>query len=154
MGKSGQGDPQDSIIIDRPELKSTSRLVIEGMVTTTFWGLFLYSLAPIVTILLWFFGIKIIYFELIEQQEFWRLLKMLKQGSFLILIILLVYWVWIYHNILLLRRRGERRCSRAPITLDEDLAKSYRVDLNLLTQAKTQSRLRLSVKKEGLAISW
>jgi poly-beta-1,6-N-acetyl-D-glucosamine biosynthesis protein PgaD len=154
MGKSGQRDPQDSIIIDQPELKSTSRLVIEGLVTTTFWGLFLYSLAPIVTILLWFFGIKFIYFELIEQQEFWRLLKMLRQGSYLILCILLVYWVWIYHNILLLRRRGERRCSRASITLDEDLARSYQVDPDLLAQAKVHNRLNIYLRQGRPNINW
>ncbi len=149
MDKSrpGNSDPE---IIDRPELKSTSRVLVEGTLTSIFWGLFIYWLSPLVTLLLWFFGIKFLHYKLIEEGGLLQFIDVLKRGGVIFLCILVIYLSWIYYNIIMYKIRGERRGSRVSITQDEDFAKFYHLDLDLLERAKAQPRLKVRLREGKL----
>ena len=77
-------------IIDITRYKSRTRILLEGFLTLVFWTGFLYLLTPLVTIILWVFGVHIAYTELIGSEGFKELITLIKNGSFIIFIVTVV----------------------------------------------------------------
>jgi poly-beta-1,6-N-acetyl-D-glucosamine biosynthesis protein PgaD len=140
MEESGSRDPHPKII-DRQDLKSRSRILIESLITLAFWTGFLYLLVPLVTLCLWVFGVKIAYTELIGAKGVAEFVKIIKSSGIIIFFVTLIILGWTYYNYLWFRVRGERRNSRVMICYDEDFSALYHLDLQTLQKAKTQNRL-------------
>ena len=100
MEKSGPGITNPEII-DNWHLKSRTRIVLESFLTLAFWSGFVYLLAPMVTLILWVFGVQITYTELIRYQGLTELLKIIKDGFFIIFIVTICIVAWGYYNYLL-----------------------------------------------------
>jgi poly-beta-1,6-N-acetyl-D-glucosamine biosynthesis protein PgaD len=151
MEKSGSraSNPE---IIDSWRLKSRSRILLESFVTLAFWTGFLYLLIPMVTLLLWIFGFKIAYAELIGAEGLRELVRIIKDSGIIILIITLIIMAWGYYNYLLFRIRGDRRGSRVMICFDEDFANRYHLDLQTLRAAKEEPRLCVTLADEHIAV--
>ena len=64
MGKPGPRVTNPEII-DSWRLKSRTRILLESFLTLAFWSGFLYLLTPVVTLILWVFGVRIAYTELL-----------------------------------------------------------------------------------------
>lgn len=139
-------------VIDSWQLKSWSRILLEGFITLAFWTGFLYLLIPIVTLGLWVFGVRIAYTELIGNQGIMELVKILKSSGIIILIVTLILLTWSYYNYLLFRIRGERRGSRVMICFDEDFCGRYHLDVQTLQTAKEQARLSVSLIDERVGV--
>ena len=150
MDESGPRNPYP--IVDRPEVKSKLRLFSEWSLTTVLWSVYVYLFMPIVTFILWAFGVKLLYQELMEQAGFYEFLKVIRGGGLAVLIILTIFFIWSYYNYLIFRIRGERRNKQVLVAQDEELAKVYNVDPNFLREAKDHSRFIVKVKDEGMEI--
>ena len=57
MGKSRQRFAQPKII-DKPELKSPLRYLVEGSITLALWAIWGYWILPLLTLVLWLIGIE------------------------------------------------------------------------------------------------
>lgn len=145
MEKSGQRIAYTKII-DEPALKSPFRYLIEGSVTLFLWSLWAYWISPVVTAVLWFFGIKLFQTEFIVKAGLDEFLEILKTGGLLVLLITLVMISWIYYNYLWFLKRGERRGANAALGSDENLARISGVDLHLLKEVREKSRIEVEVK--------
>jgi len=145
MEKSGQGIAYVKII-DEPELKSPFRYLIEGSVTLFLWSVWAYWISPVVTAVLWFFGIKLYQTELIVKAGLEEFLEILKTGGLLVLIITLLMLSWVYYNYLWFLKRGERRGANTALGSDENLARIAGVDPHLLKEVKEKSRIEVEVK--------
>lgn len=141
-------------IVDQPEAKSKVRLFSEWTFTAVLWSVYVYLFMPIITFILWAFGIKILYHELIEQAGFYDFLNVLKGGGEVALIIILVFFTWSYYNYLMFRIRGERRNKQVLLAQDDELAKAYNIDPDLLREAKNHYRFIVNVGKEGMSIKF
>lgn len=133
-------------IIDEPALKSPFRYLIEGSVTLFLWSVWAYWISPVVTALLWFFGIRLFQTEFIIKAGIEEFLHILKTGGLLVLLITLLMLGWIYYNYLWFLKRGERRGVNAMLGSDEHLARITGVDLYLLRDAKEKNRIEVEVK--------
>ena len=151
MEKSGQRTAYVKII-DEPELKSPFRYLIEGSVTLFLWSVWAYWISPVVTAVLWFFGIKLFQTELIVKAGLEEFLEILKTGGLLVLIITLLMLSWVYYNYLWFLKRGERRGSNAALGSDENLARIAGVDVNLLKNAQEKSRIEVEIKDGKIVI--
>ncbi|MEJ2672930.1 MAG: poly-beta-1,6-N-acetyl-D-glucosamine biosynthesis protein PgaD [Deltaproteobacteria bacterium] len=151
MEKSRPRSPHPEII-DRRDLKSISRKILEGFITLAFWAGFLYILVPLVTLCLWIFGVQIAYTQLIGAQAFMQLLKIMKGGGLTVLLITLLILGWGYYNYLCFRIRGERRIKQVLICFDEDFAARYHLDLPTLQTAKEQTRLLVTLAHGRVAV--
>ena len=151
MEKSGQGTAYVKII-DEPELKSPFRYLIEGSVTLFLWSVWAYWISPVVTAVLWFFGIKLFQTELIVKAGLEEFLEILKTGGLLVLIITLLMLSWVYYNYLWFLKRGERRGANTALGSDENLARIAGVDLHLLKEVKEKSRMEVEVKDGKIVI--
>lgn len=144
MEKSGSRSSNPELIDDWG-IKSHARILLEGFVTLAFWTGFLYLLIPIVTLLLWIFGVKIAYAELIGAEGLKELINIIKESGIIILVIALIITAWGYYNYLIFRFRGDRRGSQVAICFDEDFAKRYHLGLETLQAAKEESRLAVTL---------
>lgn len=151
MEKSGSGAPNPQVI-DSWQLKSRTRIFLESIFTVAFWTGFIYLLIPIITLLLWFFGIRIAYAELIGAEGLKELIKLIKNSGFIIFVVSLLLLSWGYYNYFLFRLRGERRNTRVLICFDEDFAARCQLDPEDLRAAKAQSRLVVHLDGERLEI--
>lgn len=152
MEKSGSRSSNPEII-DSWRLKSRSRIFLESLVTLAFWTGFLYLLIPMVTLLLWIFGFKIAYAELIGAEGLMELVKIIKDSGIIIFIITLMIMAWGYYNYLLFRIRGDRRGSRVMICFDEDFASRYHLDLQTLRAAKEEPRLSVTLADDRIEVN-
>jgi poly-beta-1,6-N-acetyl-D-glucosamine biosynthesis protein PgaD len=139
-------------IIDRQDLKSRSRILLESLITLAFWTGFLYLLIPIVTLCLWVFGVRIAYTELIGAKGVAELVKIIKNSGIIVFFVTLIILGWSYYNYLWFRVRGERRNSRVMICYDEDFSALYHLDLQTLQTAKTQNRLVVTLTDGRLEV--
>jgi poly-beta-1,6-N-acetyl-D-glucosamine biosynthesis protein PgaD len=132
-------------IIDRQDLKSRGRMILESFITLVFWSGFIYLLVPIVTLCLWVFGVQIAYTQLIGAQGMAELIKIIKESGIMVFFITVMIVGWGYYNYLRFRIRGERRNSRVMICYDEDFSALYHLDLQTLQAAKTKNRLLVTL---------
>jgi poly-beta-1,6-N-acetyl-D-glucosamine biosynthesis protein PgaD len=151
MEESGSRDPHPKII-DRQDLKSRSRILLESLITLAFWTGFLYLLVPLVTLCLWVLGVKIAYTELIGAKGVAEFAQIIKSSGILIFFVTLIILGWTYYNYLWFRVRGERRNSRVMICYDEDFSALYHLDLQTLQTAKTQNRLVVTLTDGRLEV--
>lgn len=140
-------------IIDISRYKSRTRFLLEGFLTLAFWTGFLYLLTPLVTIILWVFGVHIAYTELIGSEGFKELITLIKNGFLIFFIITVIIVSWGYYNYILFRIRGERRNSQVKICSDGDISAQFHLDLETLQAAKTETCLLITLNKDGIEVN-
>jgi biofilm PGA synthesis protein PgaD len=139
-------------IIDSWKYKSYTRIILESFLTLAFWTGFLYLLTPVVTLVLWLFGVRIAYSELIGPNGLIELVKIIKNGFFITSIVTVCILAWGYYNYLLFWIRGERRNSQVKICFDADFSAYYQLDLQTLQAAKEQSCLSVTLTDNGMEV--
>jgi len=139
-------------IIDKPELKSPFRYLLEGSITLFLWSLWVYWISPVLTAILWFVGIRLFHSEIVTKAGFAEFIEVVRNGGLIVLAIALLMLSWVYYNYLWFLRRGERRNRAMRICSDEDLARFFNVDPKLLEKAKQQHRVEVDLKNGGIEI--
>jgi len=139
-------------IIDKSKLKSPWRYFVEGSITLAFWAIWVYWLYPVATVLLWILGINIFYQELFSHRGFFELVNILQKAGIIFLVIMIVILGWSYYNYFWFLRRGERRNKKVVICHDEDFARLFNVDAELLKEAKKCSQLEVTLQDKTVII--
>jgi poly-beta-1,6-N-acetyl-D-glucosamine biosynthesis protein PgaD len=139
-------------IIDREDLKSSGRILLESLITMAFWTGFIYLLVPLVTLCLWVFGVRIAFTEILGDHGLAELARIIRSGGIAVLLITMMILGWSCYNYLLFRARGERRNSRVMICYDEDFSALYHLDLKTLQDAKKQSRLVVTLSDNCIKV--
>jgi poly-beta-1,6-N-acetyl-D-glucosamine biosynthesis protein PgaD len=106
MEKPGQGPPHPEVFV-QDEVKSPLRRIVEDFITVVCWGIYLYLLLPLFTLVLWVFGVQTIYDQIIGQKGYEELSRLLANGGITVLVIFLIVSGWTYYNYLWFLRRGE-----------------------------------------------
>lgn len=117
-----------------------------------FWTIGVYWLAPVLTVLLWFVGIRLFYEEIFPQGGTWELIELLKRGGMLFLFLTGIILTWTYYNYLWFLRRGERRNKKVMICHDEDFAKFFDIDVQLIKKAKNFPKVEVEIKDSRIVI--
>jgi poly-beta-1,6-N-acetyl-D-glucosamine biosynthesis protein PgaD len=139
-------------IIDKPELKTPFRYLIEGSVTLFLWSVWVYWVSPVLTAFLWFLGVRIFHSEIISKAGFAEFMEILRNGGSAVLVITFVMLVWIYYNYLWFLKRGERRNKEVMVSSDKDIARICNIDSDLLNKAKQKKRVEVHLKDDGITI--
>jgi poly-beta-1,6-N-acetyl-D-glucosamine biosynthesis protein PgaD len=129
------------MIVDRPELKSELRKVAEGSITFLLWLLWSYFILPVINLILWFFGIRLFYIEVLSREAYRYFLTFLHKSLWIVLITAAVMLIWILYNYLGYRRRGDRR-RRIKVVRERDIAAYFKVDPDTLRALKKRKSLR------------
>jgi poly-beta-1,6-N-acetyl-D-glucosamine biosynthesis protein PgaD len=104
----------------QPEQEPPIRFFAEVTATAIFWGLWLYVVMPLVSLLLWLAGIDVFVEQMITLGGYQAFLEKLLTYGLVVLMIMLVVFVWVTWNV---RRYGGAHNTRtrtlAPVTLAE-----------------------------------
>ena len=80
MEKPGQGPPHLEVFV-KDEVKSPLRRIVEDFITIVCWGIYLYLLLPLFTLVLWVFGVQTIYDQIIGAKGYEELIRLLANGG-------------------------------------------------------------------------
>jgi poly-beta-1,6-N-acetyl-D-glucosamine biosynthesis protein PgaD len=152
MEESGQR-PSHLGVISRDEIKSPLRRFVEHFVTTVCWAIYLYLLLPLFTLVLWAFGIRTFYDEVIGVGGYEALIRFLKNGSVTALVIFVITVSWARYNYAQFKRRGERRSSRTRISSDDEIARWLGVDAAAVGDIRRFRCLEVRVEKSGYRVA-
>jgi poly-beta-1,6-N-acetyl-D-glucosamine biosynthesis protein PgaD len=136
-------------IIDEKNLKTKKRVFIETALTLGFWGLICYFFVIFATFMLWLFGLKLVYYEIYEV-GYGEMVRLFKNGGTLTTIVVLAFLSWSYYNIALIKIKGERRKNQVRICFDEDMAKYFHIDCDMLERIKNNSHIYILLDKNGI----
>jgi poly-beta-1,6-N-acetyl-D-glucosamine biosynthesis protein PgaD len=95
---------------------------VEVTLTAIFWGLWLYVIAPLVSILLWLAGVHVLVEQMITLGGYEYLLEKLSTYGLVVLGIMCVTFAWVLWNIRRYGKRNTRRRAPPPVTLKETAA--------------------------------
>jgi poly-beta-1,6-N-acetyl-D-glucosamine biosynthesis protein PgaD len=145
MEEPGQGPPHSEIIV-QDEVKSPLRRVVEDTITVVCWGVYLYLLLPMFTLVLWIFGIQTIFDQIIGERGYEELIRLLENGGITTLVILLLISGWTYYNYLWFMRRGERRGNQVRISSDVEMSAMLETDITAMEEIRNARRLEIRVE--------
>jgi poly-beta-1,6-N-acetyl-D-glucosamine biosynthesis protein PgaD len=100
--------------------QSRLRFAIEVGATTFFWGMWAYFVAPLLSLVLWYFGFRLFFEEMVGRSGYQAFIEQLENYGLAILAMLIVTLAWIYWN----RNRyggvyNTRKHMMAPVSLLE-----------------------------------
>jgi poly-beta-1,6-N-acetyl-D-glucosamine biosynthesis protein PgaD len=136
-------------IIDEKNLKTKKRVFIETALTLGFWGLICYFFIIFATFMLWLFGLKLVYYEIYEV-GYGEMIRLIRNGGTLTTIVVLAFLAWSYYNIALIKLKGERRKNQVRICFDEDIAKYFNIDCDILERIKNNQQIYITIKKKAI----
>ena len=145
MEEPGQGPPHSEIIV-QDEVKSPLRRVVEDTITVVCWGVYLYLLLPMFTLVLWIFGIQTIFDQIIGERGYEELIRLLANGGITTLVILLIVSGWTYYNYLWFMRRGERRGNQVRISSDVEMSALLETDITAMEEIRSARRLEIRIE--------
>lgn len=143
MGKPGQRYTHNPII-DKPELKTPTRKVVEGSITAILWIAWAYWILPVATVVLWTVGIKMFYEALFSQDQFKELHLILKNGGLAILAIFIFNLLWINYNYYFIYRKFGSRRKTSRHCEDHEFATLYHIDEKELLKAKDHNHFEIT----------
>jgi poly-beta-1,6-N-acetyl-D-glucosamine biosynthesis protein PgaD len=145
MEEPGQGSPHSEIFV-KDEVKSPLRRVVEDFITIVCWGVYLYLLLPLFTLVLWVFGVQTIYDQIIGEKGYEELIRLLENGGITTLVILVLVSGWTYYNYLWFKRRGERRGNQVRISSDVEMSALLETDISAMEEIRTSRRMEIRVE--------
>ena len=151
MEKSGPGSP-DLKIIDKPELRTPLRKIIEGCVTILLWSIWIYFVIPAITVILWIVGIRYLWSEFLKGGGFSQLLFLIRTAGIVILIIFILDMAWVGYNFAFYKRFSKKK-RYDPLSLDSDLAKVFSISLEAVMQGKKSHRISLVLKGNKVTVT-
>lgn len=145
MGKPG---PRSSHIeiIDRHDLKSPLRRAVEGVVTVALWAAWAYWILPVLlTVVLWVFGIRMIYLSLFDPEHLRELQEILFNGGISILVIFLFNIAWIAYNYHFIYRKFRKRRRQGCVSAEVRIAGHFKVPIGQIMEARKNNRFEISL---------
>jgi poly-beta-1,6-N-acetyl-D-glucosamine biosynthesis protein PgaD len=144
MEKPGQGAPYAEVFVE-DKVKSPLRRFVEDFITVVCWGIYLYLLLPLFTLVLWIFGIQTIYDQIIGARGYEELIRLLANGGITVLVVLLIVTGWTYYNYIWFLRRGERRGGQVRISSDVEMAGMLDTDIEAMEEIRRSPRMEIRV---------
>lgn len=121
---------QDNDIIEKPELKSFSLSSIELGITGLAWGLWVYLIMPLFTLILWVLGAQFLVIEQVMLKGYRSLLEVAVSYLIVVFLIGVILVTWNMYNKMKFKN-NERRAFSAEIDVDY-LAESLEVSLDIV----------------------
>ncbi len=138
------------LIINTPSLQSLWQRYASIIFTFLFWGIWFFLWIPIVTVVAWYFGFSLVYFEMFEMGGYETAID--DFSRFLTVVALLggSLSVWASYNYF--RFRGvDRRAAQKPVT-QEEIADFFEIEYLLLKKAKHANLVSVSFDEDGKII--
>lgn len=135
------------LIINRPELQSTSQRVIYPVITFVFWMLWVYIWLPLLSLIAWGFGVQLFYDEMILANGFEVFIKLAGTYAMVILLLAATLLGWAQYNWVRFRKKERRRMIE--LVAPEDMAEYFQVDKEELITWHDANRIVVYHNEQG-----
>lgn len=141
-----------------PREEAPLRLAAEVVATTAFWGLWLYVIAPLISLVLWLAGVHVFVEQMITLGGYEYFLENLTNYGLVVLAIMLTIFAWVVWNRRRYGARNTRIHGQPAVTLSETATAAgldprtvriLRVQRRLVVGFDEQNRLLVMRKNKG-----
>jgi poly-beta-1,6-N-acetyl-D-glucosamine biosynthesis protein PgaD len=122
-----------------------------AMLTVAFWGIWLYLVLPLVSFLLWAFGVRF-FIEQMRRGGYEGLRIALLAYSSVLLALVIVLAVWIAWNVVRYGGSSDRRTVKRADVPDLKVQEAFRVDDDLLAKLRRERLLRVDLNGGGVVL--
>jgi poly-beta-1,6-N-acetyl-D-glucosamine biosynthesis protein PgaD len=122
-----------------------------ALLTVLFWGVWLYLVLPLVSLLLWAFGVRFLV-EQISQGGFEGLLGSLITYGVVLLVLVSLLASWIAWNVVRYGGSSDRRTVKRMEVPDWVVRETFRVDDRLLAVLRAQRLVRVDFKGDDVVV--
>jgi len=137
----------NSLIINRPELQSTSQRVIYPLITFAFWILWIYIWLPLLSLIAWGFGVQLFYDEMILENGAEVFFKLAGNYAMIIILMAAALLGWARYNWVRFRKKERRRA--AETLSPEEVAEYFQVDTEELIIWHDAKRVVVQHNQQG-----
>jgi poly-beta-1,6-N-acetyl-D-glucosamine biosynthesis protein PgaD len=121
------------------------------LLTVGFWAVWLYLVMPLVSLLLWVFGVRFS-FEELTKDGLGGLLASLVSYSSILLALVGLLGLWITWNVVRYGGRHDRRTVKQAETTDEKVREAFRLDGSLLQMLRSERLVRIDLDKDDCVV--
>jgi poly-beta-1,6-N-acetyl-D-glucosamine biosynthesis protein PgaD len=133
-------------IIDNPSLKGFFRNMGEWSFTVLMWGVWVYFFLPIINIILWLFGIRHFYIELVEKGGYYEFLNLIERIGWLILIVFAILRLWGWYNY---KKFGQLNRRKFPLaTTTEKLSEYFKIPIKTIQELQGQKEVIIDTESD------
>jgi biofilm PGA synthesis protein PgaD len=122
-----------------------------ALLTALFWGVWLYLLLPLVSLLFWAFGVRFLV-EQISQGGFEGLLGSLINYGVVLLVLVSLLALWIAWNVVRYGGSSDRRTVKRAEVPDWVVRETFRVDNSLLAVLRAERLVRVDFKGDDVVV--
>ncbi|MDZ7778445.1 MAG: poly-beta-1,6-N-acetyl-D-glucosamine biosynthesis protein PgaD [Gemmatimonadota bacterium] len=140
-------EPQSrDLVVDRPELQRDPQRIIYSSLTLIAWVAWVYLWLPLVSLIGWYFGVRIFVREIVIPDA--RTMTMVVLTYLAVVIVLGgTLLVWSRYNVR--RFRGNERREEAPPLDDADVRDWFRIEQALLERLRSADSMILHLDDDG-----
>lgn len=121
------------------------------LLTVLFWGVWLYLVLPLVSLLLWALGVRF-FIEQFQQGGYEGLLASLVAYSSVLLVLVGLLALWIAWNVARYGGRSDRRTVKRAEVPDSQVREAFQLDEALLSRLRAQRLLRVDLNGNGVML--
>lgn len=121
---------------------------IVSALTLLFWGIWLYLVLPLVSLLLWFFGVRL-FIQEIKNGAYEGLRSSLADYSLVLLVLVALLALWIAWNVSRYGGSNDRRTVRRTEVTDDDVQKWFHLDGSLLAVLRGERFVHVDLDGDG-----
>lgn len=122
-----------------------------SLLTLGFWAVWLYLVMPLISLLLWAFGIRLFVRE-ISQDGYEGLRASLIAYSSILLTLVGLLVLWILWNVVRYGGRHDRRTAKRAEVSDEEVQRSFHLDGTLLETMRTERIVRIDLDRNDCVL--
>jgi poly-beta-1,6-N-acetyl-D-glucosamine biosynthesis protein PgaD len=122
-----------------------------SVLTLLFWMVWVYLVLPLVSLLLWFFGVRLV-FQQIVAGGYEGLRASLAAYSLVLLVLVGLLALWIAWNVVRYGGDNDRRTVRRAEVTDEEVQKAFRLDDSLLSVLRGERLVRIDLDGDGVVV--
>jgi biofilm PGA synthesis protein PgaD len=122
-----------------------------SLLTMLFWGVWLYLVLPLVSLLLWALGVRF-FMQQIARGAYEGLLASLVAYSSVLLVMVGLLALWIAWNVVRYGGGSDRRAVKRAEVTDEEVREAFRLDDSLLSELRAERLVRADLDGDDVVV--
>ena len=141
----------EAMLARRWSRREPARAGVLSLLTLAFWALWIYLVAPLLTALAWFLGVRLFGDE--SGGGGYEDLRLALAGYATILLAIIgLLLAWIFWNVFRYGGEQDRRTVKAPDVTDSEVAAAFRVDPSVIDRLRQVRLARVDLNGHGLVV--
>ncbi|HYU34749.1 MAG TPA: poly-beta-1,6-N-acetyl-D-glucosamine biosynthesis protein PgaD [Thermoanaerobaculia bacterium] len=122
-----------------------------SLLTVGFWAVWLYLVMPLVSLLLWAFGVRLFIQEIVAD-GFEGLRTSLVAYSSILLVLVGLLALWIGWNVVRYGGSHDRRTVKRAEATDQEVRQAFHLDESLLERMRTERLVRIDLDRDDCVV--